>query len=73
MKRYLERARELAQKFDIIEFMQIPKEANHLADLLSRAATSQSYSLMSYIEERRISEVYTTPLQFSITEMGILG
>lgn len=40
MRRYLERAKEIAGKFDTVELTQIPREDNHLANLLSRRAAS---------------------------------
>lgn len=51
MKRYPERAKDLARKFDMVELLQIPREANHWANLLSRIATSQSHSSACFIEK----------------------
>lgn len=58
MRRYLERVKEVADKFDAIEFLQIPMKDNHLADLLSKTATGQVHSSLCFIENRRISEAY---------------
>lgn len=59
MIRYLERVKNILGKFDSIEFVQISREDNHVADLLSRLATSQVSSPLGFVKERCISKVYS--------------